>query len=232
MTHQGTSLWWVMLTHQPYPFWNMQCAWECLAAYSFMIGEGAIESKTSRKLMAHANCFLSLSYIKLLVALHLQAAYCLAKEILRMQYKYSTVLKAKVAVSCCNLDARCSSVSAARRCACVGLRSFSLNPRCCIVSSALRRCFWRWSAAKRTSHCFQGALAMQRLCRSQSLGKWTSICSAVSLGLRFLPVAVVHVRHMSPSSSRMSSAWLALSTTPADTWSALTMKGSGATLNN
>ena len=60
------------------------------------IGEGAIESETSRKLMAHANCFLSLSNKKLLVALHLQAAYCLAKEILRMQYKYSTVLKAEV----------------------------------------------------------------------------------------------------------------------------------------
>ena len=60
-----------------------------------MIGEGAIESETSRKLMAHANCFLSLSDIKLLVALHLQAAYCLAKKILGMQYKYS-VLKAKV----------------------------------------------------------------------------------------------------------------------------------------
>ena len=39
--------------------------------------EGAIESETSQKLMAHANCFLSLSYIKLLFALHLQAAYCL-----------------------------------------------------------------------------------------------------------------------------------------------------------
>ena len=61
-----------------------------------MIGESAIESETSRKLMAHANCFLSLSDIKLLVALHLQAAYCLAKKILGMQYKYSTVLKAKV----------------------------------------------------------------------------------------------------------------------------------------
>ena len=64
--------------------------------YSFVIGKGAIESETSRKLMAHANCFLSLSDIKLLVALPLQAAYCLAKKILGMQYKYSTVLKAKV----------------------------------------------------------------------------------------------------------------------------------------
>ena len=61
-----------------------------------MIGEGAIESEISRKLLAHANCFLFLSDIKLLVALHLQAFDCLAKKILGMQYKYSTVLKAKV----------------------------------------------------------------------------------------------------------------------------------------
>ena len=57
-----------------------------------MIGEGGIESETSQKQMARANCFLSLSDIKLLVA------YCLyvAKKILRMQYKYSTVSKANV----------------------------------------------------------------------------------------------------------------------------------------
>ena len=64
--------------------------------YSSVLGEGATESDTSWKLMTHANCFLSLSNIKLLVALHLQAAYCLTKGILHMQYKYSTVLKAKV----------------------------------------------------------------------------------------------------------------------------------------
>ena len=41
-----------------------------------VIGEGTIESETSRKPVPHANCILSLSDIKLLVALHLQAAYC------------------------------------------------------------------------------------------------------------------------------------------------------------
>ena len=67
-------------------------------------------------------------------------------------------------VSCCSLAARCSSVSAARRCACMSLRRVSLVARCWSISFALLRCIWRRSAAKRSSLLSLVALALQRLC--------------------------------------------------------------------